>query len=323
MSQDESTASETPATASPSHVDRWVAGALVIVVVLLVVWVAGGSPDDDLGPRDEPVTEVEALGELAYPDIYIPEVELEELWRRERASLQSELSPMDTALLASYATMSFVTGMVDADLFEGDIDTVISDFDGVLHEWLRLHGPERYRALSWVAYDRFRGALLALLEAVAQDERPLSVWMSDPIDPLVRAMVESGGDFIALALRTGIVTEDGELRVPPTILAAVFRARWFAYAGRTYPIEALMPGRELRLFHEWRIVAADGIELEARLRHIDTYSQQFGDMYGLPREFLRAVALESAGRSGASQAELRALSERDPRFERFLYESAP
>lgn len=300
---------------------RWVASATVgLFAAGLAWWVAAGGEDRPFSPGSAADVMTAASPLATFPPLELPSEAFEASWATERNALGT-LTPGDEELLASWYAVQLVTALSAVERFDGDGESLQREHEFLVTEYVRTRGVARFRALGHVAWDRFATTLLALLER-SPDHGGVEALLQNPLDPVVHAHLEAGGDFARQGLRTGMLSDDGSLHLPPALLRVVFRFGWLSQLRSTFPLEQTMPGPELRVFYRWRIEQAENLPIETRLRWLDEYMTMFGSLGEHPAAYWRAVLLTREGREAEAQALLRTLAAAEPRYEAYLTESA-
>jgi hypothetical protein len=300
-------------------------GAFLLVLGGAVWTLVGGDDRPFVAQSATPTASAIAWDDASewpgYPPLDLPQDSLESAWTRERALLREDSAAIDE-LLASWHALQLVSALRALEIWEGDWEALHAEHTALLHEFVRTHGVDVFRAVSHVAWDRFAASLYALLRA-AETSGSVESLLGNPLDPIVHAHLEAGGDFVRQGLRSGALSDEGSLHVPPSLLRVIFRYGWLAQARDLLPMEALVPGDELKLFLRWRIEQAEGIDSATRLRWQDEYSAMFGPQGSRPNAYWRAYLLHTSGHAEQAQVELRRLAEDDPSYARWVSESLP
>lgn len=265
---------------------EWAVGIGVAgVLVGAVLWVSGprspsASTDAQVGSgRTQSVAP-------AFPDLVIPG-SIVEAWRAERAAMPGEPDGATVDLLRAWSVTNFVSGVQQVGTFEGDAAAAQAEYRAALGRWFRVRDAAAYRSLSWAAYDRFMAGLATASGLEGSGAIVDRLW--DVRSAAVQAHFESCGDFVSIAVGSGLMAPDGTLSVDPALVAIVFRYRWFAAAQSERPLTALMPGDEYEVFLRWRFERALGVPEATRLRYAEEFFVQFPDFAHYTLEEARAA----------------------------------
>ena len=190
-------------------------------------------------------------------------------------------------------------------------------FTMAVGSYISAHGPRAYQLLGWHVYEEFQDTVGQVHERAQEAGVPFAEILNGP-GAESRTLRQIVGHFIEFATKMGLSDENGALRYRPSLVAAVFRYRWFKFS-ETYPTLSLMTPYERTVFLRWRIEAAEGIPLPQRLAMINEAAEIYGPMIDL--DALRALVHAREGDRATALELLRAAGERhpdDPRYARWI-----
>ena len=285
--------------------------ALVVGTAVWFVSVGGDGPPDSRDVLDpaslSEVAANEALELIDFGNFRYDEDRLQEEWDEARTGLDEiEIGADESLLLDIYHD-------ANRQAAEGDVSpSQLAALDELLtiavEDYIEAHGPEAYQLLGWHVCHEFERAFFDLQERAREHNTGIAQ-LTDLPGAEGRTVRETVGQFIDFAIEMGIITSDGTLQNQASLLAVVFRYRWFKF-NETYSPMSLMTPYERTVFMRWRIEAADGIPLPQRLAMINEAAEVYAGVVDL--DALRASVHAREGNLATAVELLRAAAERNP-----------
>jgi tetratricopeptide (TPR) repeat protein len=284
--------------------------------VAVAFWMTATDPPDDAPTprrRADAGRSDDAFLPISFGPFELDDHRLRAEWRREQAELEGmEPDEEGVALMREFYRVnaeSHEPGTSDAR--DRALGQQLSRMAG---EYVRRHGPRRYKAIGWLLAEEFETALAELAARARATGRSPAELLAES-DARAQRWRERLGNFLDAAQRTGLVDGDGQLTAVPELAVVLFRYRWFSFA-EDYANEVLMTPSERVAYTRWRIEGASGLPLQRRLSLVREVEGAYRDL-GLDPDAVRGILYYDAGRLEEARAWFRRAQHHAPNDPRY------
>ena len=285
-------------------------GLVAALGVGTVVWILSvdrSDPVDDSLPVFSEEAASEDLDLIDFDSFQFDEERLQQEWAEAREHLDDiEIGLDEERLLETYHDAN--RQAAEGEASSSQLAALNELFTMAVGSYISAHGPRAYQLLSWHVYDEFEDAVTRVQERAGEGNTTVAEILNGS-GAEARSLREVIGQYFEFATELGIIDNDGSLRYRSSLMAVVFRYRWFKFS-ETYPPLSLMTPYERTVFQRWRIEAAEGIPLLQRLAMIDEAANVYVPIVDL--DALRALVYAREGDTTTALELLRAAAERHP-----------
>lgn len=186
--------------------------------------------------------------------------------QEELLALKVELGSEEKKVLAAFADLNRTELLVLDKEPDESLRQAMTVLEMVAERYFLKHGAQKYRALGVFAAKQFADVLTKLLAATRQKGvKATEIAKVFAGDPLYQQWQDIGGDFLSNALRSGLLSPQGDLQPGAEIIVPLlFASRWSYFVRNLGPKEAVeTPFARLTLL-KWKVEYHHGLTMERR-----------------------------------------------------------